>query len=190
MSMYRVRTAITGGVGGPYVSTMFFDSTTGTAQQAATAVKNWWNALAGQINNTLTFQVEPLVYTLNPANGAPLLATSVTTTPDVGGTSFEILPHATQGLVQWQTGIFLGTHQVRGRTFIPGCTENNNSVGRPLAAFVTIVNNAAAALIATANADLVTWHRPTPAAPSGGSMVQVQSGTMASEWAVLRSRRD
>jgi hypothetical protein len=169
---------------------MFFDSATGTAQQAATAVKNWWNALAGQLNNVLTFQVEPLVYTLDPATGAPSLATATTNTPDVGGTSFEILPIASQGLVQWQTGVFLGNRQVRGRTFLPGCTESLSTLGKPTAAWIATVGTAAATLIAAANADLVIWHRPTPAAPSGGSMVQVASGTLSDQWAVLTSRRD
>lgn len=188
--MYRVRTSMSGLQGAPYLSTMFFDSSGGTAQNAADAVRAYWAAIFPSLSNGLTATLEPDVYTMDPANGDALSTTTTTTTAVVGGSSFDKLPFESQALTRWTTGVFLSSRQVRGRTFIPGCTESLNTNGVVDPGFVGTVTTASGNLIANGTSVFVIWHRPTPASPSSGSMVVVNGGTCWNQWAVLRSRRD
>lgn len=188
--MYRVRTAITNFGGGPFLSTMFFDTTGGTAQQAANAVRAYWLNFLTHLTTGVVVTVEPAVYTLDPATGQATAVDNTTTATVTGTSSGDPLPSTTQLLQRWNTGIFLSGRLVRGRTFIPTLTELVNTNTRPTAAILTAADTAGGNLIADANSVFVVWHRPTPAAPSSGSMVVVNGASSWTEWAVLRSRRD
>jgi len=195
--MYRVRTVFSGVQGSPWLSTFYFDDSGGTAQQAATAAGDFWNAVDVQILGAVTWTTQADVSTFDPITGILSDVTITTPATGIGGGGVEPLPFANQGLVRWRTGAFLHGRELRGRTFIPGVVEAANSNGQPLASWVTAVNAACAALVAHPNAQLMVWQRPRPAkvgppavSARPGAAWDAQSGSLSSSWAVLRSRRD
>jgi hypothetical protein len=183
--MYRVRTNFTGVPGAPYLSTMYFAESGGTAQQAATAAGAFWTALIPNLTNSMNFATEADVALVNAATGVVTGAVATTPVLGTGGRADAQLPRATQGLVRWLTGIYVAGRQVRGRTFIPGLTEDANITdGLVTPAVAAAINNAAATLIASPNADLEIWSRTL-----GQSNVATVGSTWT-EFAILRSRRD
>lgn len=183
MSLWKVRTLWTGGPGGQLVSTMYFDTSGGTAAQAVTAVGTFWNAIKASIVDDLSFATDPNVFEIDEATGQPI-GLQATTPVTAGCTqSGDPLPFMTQGVLQWRTGQFINGREIRGRTFIPGMSETNATGGVPLAALQTTINTAAAALIADGNSDLQVYSLKYHNAQS------VVSGTMWSQFGVLRSRR-
>lgn len=183
MSLWKVRTIWTGGPGGQLVSTHYFDTAGGTATQAVTAVGAFWTALKSSIVDDLTYATDTAVFEIDEATGQPIGLQSVASSTAVCTQSGDPLPFMTQAVCQWRTGTFINGREIRGRTFIPGMSETNATNGVPVAGLQTTVNTAAAALIADANSTLqvysLTHHNAQPAV----------SGTMWSQFGVLRSRR-
>lgn len=188
--MYRIRTTLTGVQGSPWLSTMYFDVAGGTAQDAADAVGVFWGAMDNSMVSAVQWATEAEVAQVNASNGNLVMVHATTPVTGVGASATEVMPIATQGLVRWRTGSIANGREVRGRTFIPGLVEANNNSGVPTAAFVTMLNGAASALISDANSVLVVYHRGDPDAGSPGSKHTVTTGTAWSQFAVLRSRRD
>ena len=183
--LYRVRTQLVGGSGASQVSTMYFATSDGLlAQDAATAVRTFWDNLKGRIANDYTVQVENEVITIDVATGEPYSSSAVTSSPVVGLQEAEPLPWATQGLVQWATGAFIGGRRLRGRTFIPGTTATDNTVGVPTTTYKSGLQSAAAALIGDTASMLVIYSR------AHTTYQPVIAGTAWAKWAELRSRRD
>lgn len=184
-SLFRVRTAITGGSGGDQVSTMYFeDSGSLTAQDAATAVYNFWHGNVGAISDQLHFQVEPTVYNIHVETGEATGIESVTTASVAGNASGDPLPWSTQWVMRWNTGTFIAGRQVLGHTFLPGATEGSNSSGVPDGASKSGWDSAAATLNGSSSANLMIYSRKNKQA------VNVLSGNTWAKWGVLRSRRD
>lgn len=185
MNLYRVRTSILGNAGGPEVATHFFDASGGgTAQDAATAVRTFWDSLKAQIGSSYNFQVENAVETIDSTTGQPVALTTTTNTVVTGTGGSTYLPAANQGVVQWRTGFFLGGREVRGRTYIPGLIAGaSSSSGLPVAALTTAANTAINALISPASSDFGIYSRKNRAFAS------VLSGSLWNQFGVLRSRR-
>lgn len=182
--MYRVRTGITGGPGGPFLSTMFFDVIGGlTAANANAAAGAFWTAIKAVSSSALTFTTESEVATVDIATGQVTGLLPVTPISVVGVDPADPLPFATQALIRWHTGVFTAGREIRGRTFVPGATEQYNVSGVPRADYKAALDAAATTLIGAVGAELMTYSRKNhDAAP-------VISGSTWSEWAVLRSRR-
>ena len=183
--LFRVRTALTGGSGGPQLSTMYFEDTgTFNAQNAADAVHAWWNSVKSVMSSSYSIQVEPLVVSIDPATGQPTSSHGVTTVSVNGTNGTAPLPWSTHAVAQWHTGLYVTGRELRGHTFIPGCTEGNNVAGVPDAALVAAVNAANATLIGTITANLVVYSR------TKHTWNQVNTGTTWNKWGYLSSRRD
>lgn len=184
--MLRVQTTWTGPSGGPFYTLMHFDGdTSGEAEPAATAVLNFWTAMQAAISSQVTRHVEEEVLRIDPATGNVTAVFTGAARPfTAGGATGSPLPWHTQGLMRWRTGVFIAGRELRGRTFIPGLTEDANDNGRPNSSMVTSANNAAATLIGAATADLTIW------SPTHGVEHTAASGTLWNEWGLLRSRRD
>lgn len=183
--MYRVRTSISGPHGAPYLNTAYFNVVGGlTAANAVADLHTFWEAIKGQISNQLVLTTEAEVAEIDIATGdvTGLVATAGATT--TGIQESEAVPFATQGLLRWRTGVFVGGREVRGRWFIPGVCEAVNSLGVPLASYRSTIDAAAAALIASSVSDLMIYSRKNRDA------VPAITGTVWTDWAVLRSRRD
>lgn len=182
--MYRVRTLLIGGNGGQQVTTMYFNPIGGlTAADAAAAVGVFWSNCKAVISNGYTMTVDSEVASIDIATGEVTGVESVTGASHTGTVSGDLLPGATQGLLRWRTGIFIGGKEVRGRTFIPGPTEAHNSAGRPDANYRGTVVGSANAMMALNNADFLIYSRKHHEA------IAPPAWSCWTEWAELRSRR-
>lgn len=182
-NLLRVRTGIVGTLGGAEVSTMFFQVGAGTAQDAATAVRAFWNDIKANISSAYTMQVENIVYEINPLNGQPVATHGTTNTPVVGTDGGGLLPPATQGLARWHTGVFLAGRELVGKTYIPGITLNSSLNGVPTSGFKSSINTGITNLYASGPALFGVYSR------SNHQWQGVTSGSCWDKWAVLRSRR-
>lgn len=183
--MYRVRTIFTGPSGAPWVNTLFFAESGGTAQDAANAVGDFWSNIDAIQSNAISWTTEADVVLVNEDTG---LATGVTATTPVsgaGGASDEMLPVASQALIRLLTGVFNDGRQIRGRIFVPGLTETSNTTGGILSGTAGVgLSDAVTNLIGDADSELVVWSR------SGLQAHPAIAGTVWNQFAVLRSRRD
>jgi len=183
-ALYRVRTVFTGVQGSPWLSTMYFLGSGGTEQQAATAVGVFWGAVDARMASNVAWATEAEVVTIDSTDGQPTAVTATTPSSGAGASGSTLLPIVTQGLLRWRTGFFIAGRELRGRTFIPGLTENDNDVGIPNGSITGTVDPIAATLIGSANAELVIFSR------THFDFAVVSSGTMWTSWAELKSRRD
>jgi hypothetical protein len=177
----------TGSIGAPYLSTFYFDDNDPvgvTAQQCVAATGTFWAAVDNVVSSTYAWATEPEVQTVDAATGliTAITATTPATGQGSGGTTGP--PTAIQGLLRWNTQAFFGGRRLKGRTFIPGIQSTAISGNTVLSSYRTIVDAAAAALIADANTEFVIWSKRY------GSAQNVSSGTTWTTVAVLRSRRD
>lgn len=182
--MYRVDTVTTGLDGAPFFTQLFFNDTAGTASDAVDAVVAFWEDLASVIVNDCTMTVDGIVTIVDQATGAITGTEGTASGAAVVGTNAgEPLPNATQGLIQWRTGDYVGGREIRGRTFIPGPGSASNALGEPTSSYIAALEAAAATLVGNASTVFVVFSRAKLTARA------VIDGTAWDEWAVLRSRR-
>jgi len=185
VDIYRVRTALAGGSGAAQVSTMFFSSAASeTAQDAATAVHDFWDDIKDVLYSGYTATVESDVYLIDQATGEPTGTVGVTVAAITCTGASDPLPWATQGLVRWTTGTFIGGRQVRGRTFLPGTLESCNTLGVPNSVYTGVVNPALATFLGTTGVTPVIYSR------KNHSAWPIINANLWTKWAELRSRRD
>lgn len=184
VNIWRVRTTGSGLTGAPYLSTMYFDASSAqTAQHAADAVHNFWEGCKTQISSAVTMTPQADVYEIDSVTGHPTGVTGVTVTPTVGTAAGTQAPLASQGRIDWHTGVFINGREQRGRTFIPGVVTAASNGGVPSAAYLTGLATGIAALFGTAGANLVIYSRHNHLS------TYVTLGKQWSNFAVLRSRR-
>lgn len=163
------------------MSNFYFDTgTVGDASAASAATYDFWSAVDARMANNVSWEVEDDV----PLFTNPETIAGWETTPGgtgAGALSDEMLPIASQGLISWSTGVVFNNRRVRGRTFIPGLTQDANEDGRLGIATITALNPALAPLVGSG---LVIASRRS------GTFVPVVSGSIWGQFAVLRSRRD
>lgn len=185
MDIYRVRTLGTGPTGAPYLSTMYFDASSGqTAQHAADAAHNFWQGLVSVMNNGVHMATEADVYVIDSTTGHPTSVVGVTPGTANGTLTDSLAPLATQARVDWHSGVFVGGREQRGRTFIPGVCYTVVSGGLPTNSYLTTVTAAIASLMGTAGANLGVYSR------KHHLFTYVSLGKAWNNFAVLRSRRD
>lgn len=182
--MYRVRTVFTGVTGSPWLSTAFFDEAGGDASDAVAAVATFWSALDTRLHVDVAWSTEPDVEIVDEVTGNITGIIGVPPTAGTGALAGELAPPATQALVRWRTGSFVGGREIRGRTFIPGLNVTAIDDGNLAAAVQVVFQDAAAALIADVASILVIWSR------ANGAAAPVVSASVWSQFAVMRSRRD
>jgi len=145
-------------------------------------------AVKASLSNQVSYLIETSGRELDDTTGALTGAWSETSAKTGTGTSAtQPVADSTQLLFRWGTGFIVNGRFLRGRTFIPGFFQGGVSGGNVLAAQVTGLTTVAQAL-ATDAASLQVWHRPV--AGAGGNAVQTSSGSLWSELAVLRRRRN
>ena len=188
----RTRIAITGGAGGPKVSTFHFTGSgtaAATAAAAATKLQTLWNTLRMQ-TIALTFTLEDEVAVIDTSTGFQVDSEIITPWTVVSGGSGEPLPPSTQILCQWRSGVYVTnpstgkSREVRGRTFVPQVQDSANNSGILAAAERTTVTTACNAFLGGTTAVPVIYSRSSSAA------YVITSATVWSDFAILRSRRD
>lgn len=186
--MLRTETEWTGVPGAPYYTVMHFEGAGATqAGAAAGATRALWDAIKASIRNDMTARVLPEVSEVNVATGE-VEATYINTLPPVVMTgSGARQPLVVQGLVRLRTGAYVGGREIRGKVFLPGTTDANDTDGVPSTAYQTAMNTAFQNLVSSslaATVPLLVW------SPTKGQAAQVTQVSTWAQWAILRSRRD
>lgn len=178
-----------------FTSTWWSPATAGGSTADATDIlarfRLFWVALAGVMDDALTIDFDPICIAVEATTGVLTGAFAGTDPTSVVGTAAgDPLPMQTQGLVRLQTSTVIAGRRVRGRLFVPGPPEaENTSAGVPSGSYTTALANAGAALLAagsTASAAVI-WHRPTAGAGGASPVITGVSGSPT--WSVLKSRR-
>jgi hypothetical protein len=196
MSIMRIRTVISGSQGLPGLSTTYANGAgvtpiTADAADMVARVRAFWDGIKALLPNTSIILVSGQVDLLDPANGELSGGLSTTAPGAVLGTGTESLPQASAILLQCETGVIIAGRRLRGRTFISPVDQVTNVDGLVSSTSrSTIITSATVSLTGVTTSVPVVWHRPSAAAPSGGSVSPVTSYNVGSNFAVLRSRRD
>lgn len=191
----QVRTVWTGLAGTPYYSNLFFRDTT-DPQQAASAVALLWDGARTSFSAALTARVQPEVISLTAESGVTVSATVINPgAPIPGSQTGEPLPGMVQGLIRLQTGQYVDGKRVSGRIFLPGATEQDSFNGSPIAAYLTVWEDALGAYLnslASQDGPPVVWSRPRAATQTKpfrpGALFSVSGANVETEFATLRSR--
>lgn len=184
---FRVETVLTGTSGAPYFNRLNFLETQGVdpaldATNAAAAAAAFWIALSPALHESLDWAVQQDVIQYAEGTGQPVASYPQGGQFGKGSAISDPLPWATQMLVQWFTGIYVGGRQIRGRTFVPGLNESQSSNGRPDPDTMDLVQAAGQALVDDADSTLGIY--------SKGQTRAVTGVGVWSKWAILTSRRD
>ena len=183
-NMWRVRASWAGGIGGPYLTTTFFDTGGGlTAPNANAALGAFFTAVKSLISNTITVSTLSQVDSVDSATGGINASTAVTPVVNTGTASGDVLPPASQYLCQLHTGQYVNNREIRGRIFLGGAMEANSTLGVPTSGSISTIQTALTTLVTDVNSDLVVYSKRNAISRT------VTSGTVWAVWAQLRSRR-
>lgn len=181
--VWRVRTEFVGVQGSPWLSTLTF-GTVNSAQQSVNAMGVFWQAVDNLMHPDVTWRTLPDVDEIG-VGGELIGVESTTPVTGAGTASGDRLPAVVQALVTWRTGAIIGGRELKGRTFIPGIVEAQNTAdGTLVSGAITVLQNAADALIADVNSALSVW------SPTHGEVRLATVAAVRDQWFVLRSRRD
>jgi len=149
-----------------------------------------WEGAKALIDDAVTIDYDPICLAVEATTGVltgAFAGTDPSTTVCTG--TGDALPRQTQGLVRLGTSTVINGRRLRGRIFLPGPLEANNSADGTTTGYGTTITTAFSSIFtpgATAS-QAVIWHRPTGG--GGGAAAAITSVGTAATWAVLRSRR-
>ena len=196
-ALYRVRTTLNYGAGGPGLVTHYFrpsvaGGTSGDALVAATGVRAFWVALAGQLTPSFAALVQGSIDTVEDTTGALVGGFSVTPPAAVVGTgSTSSTPPFACIVVEYGTATIVRGKRLRGRSYVgPLSLAATTATGGPTTAAGTATASAVAALVAVTPCNFVIWSRPSLVGGHAGSNGTVTGGQAWSSLGSLRSRRD
>lgn len=186
MALLRTSTVWTGSAGSPYFTQNYFLGA-GDATHATSCITALWTflgAIASYIDDALVESISGDVEVIDVASGQILNVHSVTGAVQGGTATGDALPTLCQGLLRLNTGAYVAGRQLKGRMYLPGMMESNNTVvGLPSAGMIGAINTAAATFIASAADPAVYSHTHSYA-------TSVNSATLSPKWSYLRTRRD
>lgn len=181
--LQRVRTVWTGTTGMPGYSNHYFTSAA-TAQACVDIVRDALTQLNSSISTAVTANVDPVVFSIESTTGDNVGTNTVTGRTLVGSGSGDMLPLSTQGLVGFRTGNFVAGRELRGKWFVPGMAETNNTAAGAPISTVQLSLIAAGNILVNGAPDFVIYSRTHKVYSSATSAYS------PTKWAVLRSRRD
>jgi hypothetical protein len=191
MSLYQVRTVITGQPGSPYYNNLYWDvpgvADGGEADTCVSRVHTLWSTLAGVMAPGITINVQAEVLTIDPASGEATAANNVNTPATIaGGGNGSFAAGQVQGLIAFTTGQFNGGRRASGRLFVPGVSITRDANGAPDATWLQNANQAAVTYITVGEGA----GNPAPAIYSrkNGTVSDITGATASTMWATLRSR--
>lgn len=193
-NIYRVTFQWNGFNGAPGYTNLFYDDSTGTAQQAADISRTFLvgalTAAPAVLPTNVNLVGPTSVDTVEPATGTLVFTTPITQPAAITGTAAGNFSSSTGACVTWLTSGIVGGHRVRGRTFlVPLAPTAYTTTGGLTSTYQSSLASAAATLIA-ASPDLVCWRRPISQAAGGGGTNVVLAARVPQKTAVLTSRRD
>jgi hypothetical protein len=200
VSLIRVQTLWTGVAGSPYYTNLYVlgPNSTNNGNDLANAWRTFLNATVAHWDNALIAQIDPELLEFNESDGTVTGAGTTSQLPVTGTNSNDALPPQSQGLIRWGTEGIVHNRRVRGRTFMPGpCENDNTSAGTPSATYLANVDAAAEAFLTTMTGRMRIWAQPLvqdPPDPNNpnrlGTAHAITGVSVAPFWATLRSRRD
>lgn len=196
--MNQVRVTWTGFLGGPGVTTFYFD---GSAVPPTAAIRTFFSSVALFIPSTVTIQVPQTGDTISPTDGALSGSWGVGTLPAavVGGAGSNTTS-ASGPQIKWTTGEIADRRNLVGRTFLVPSTAAAFPAADGLlsTANQTTLQAAAAALLGS-SPKMRVWHRPkfgpkVAGSPRpitrDGSSAEITGAVVPRKVAVLTTRRD
>jgi hypothetical protein len=185
VTISRVQVIWAGGtVAGGGLSTFYFNSAVGTAAQQVAAVAAFLGTTEDRRTTGTTWATAGDVAQINEATGDLVAINSVTPATGVGTDAGDALAIGTSGLLRLFSSVIANGRLVRGRIFLPGASEGQNTAGVPISAYRSDYDAAAATLLADVNTEWRLWSRTHGIAPD------VTTATTWTKWSFLRSRRD
>jgi len=164
---------------------------------AATAVRTFFNGLATQLPSGSTVTVQSVAGVYDMANGMPIREDPILTPPAAvtGSASAGTLYSGGVGVyVTWLTGAVYNGHKVRGRSYLVPLVLGGASDGTLGTGTVTLVQNAANALVSSQAGKFAIWSKTFTSTPPitqiGGGLSTVTSANVPDKTGILRSRRD
>lgn len=186
--MHRVKILWSGdGIPQGGVTTFYFDYAASGAQTAADAAFWLMQQFTPLMSNRYAFEQDAIVSQIVAETGDVFGVSPITPLSDVGDSSTDPVTQASQALIRWRTGVYLNSREVRGRTFIPGILETYSTNGQLDDGIVAGMADELVSFRTSHGAVPVIWHRPKPG--EDGAMVPITSGSLWTEFAVLRRRR-
>lgn len=182
----RIRTIFTGVAGTPWYSNFYFDDDGTAAGVYQTKVLAFWTALVpGHMRSGITATMVNPIPIMTAAGSIVSVVTGAGGSTN-GSQSVDPLPPATQALLRLHTGVFEGGREIRGRVFVPGLTEADNSSAGVSSTLLADMSAAAASLQGSsgANGAWVVWSK------KNASWAAITSWSGWNQFAVMRSRRD
>lgn len=173
--------------GGGKYSVLYFDESTLVADQRS-QLATYLATMNGGLHNSTSWNIATSGRVLDTASGTLTgLWNDATARNGVGTVSTgQVVPDATQILVQWLTNVVVNGRVVRGRTYIPGTSTANVTAGNLAPTVRSSFQTDANAFVAACPSFRV-WHRPTNKV--GGVAVGVSAATCWGEFAIQRRRR-
>lgn len=185
--MWRIKTIITGPVGGDAFSQLLFSKLPGLdPADAQERVGAFWNSYRAYMSTDYTALVQSDADVVDVDTGNLIEVSDLPSTLSYAGTDEgDRLPPQTQGLARMGTGVYVAGRQLRGRMFLPGVTESNSTNGAPGSGYLDAVGDALNALVDTSLTvfPLIYSRTHHVAAP-------IATNSVWTKWASLRSRRD
>lgn len=195
-NLMRIRAQWAGtGVTGPSVSTFYWDA---AVTGGPAAVRAFFDAVKGQLPNTLTITVDSTGDIILDTDGSLIGSWTESAGSPVAGTDNNAFVNGTGLRISWQTaGIYRG-RRVKGSTFlVPVGRDLYNAQGIIDAGHLATVQTAADALVAAGGGDFKVYSREVQADPTHVPPIVHTDGTAsgvtgavahnAVSW--LRSRR-
>lgn len=128
--MIRIRSVTDGLPSAPFLTTHYFEtSAESVAQEAYAALGDFWEAMSVAVNHNANINIDPVMFIIDPVTGNTT-GTFLATIPlgYAGGNTGDALPAGVSPIMQLRTGSYLAGREVRGRTFLPGLTQDQINI--------------------------------------------------------------
>lgn len=183
--MLRVRTVVTGVAGSPYYLVGYFEDLTDNEQQCVDAWAAFTSAAAANQPTGSNWLTEGDVEVVDPITGDTIGVRGADQVLVLGSTNLPLLPPASQALIRWRTGVYVGGREIRGRTNMPLQFQDNATSGGTVKGSVqTFYKERADTLVNQITAEHVVWSK------TNGRWERTVTASVWDQFSVLRSRRD
>lgn len=193
----RIRTQLSGFIGAPGVSTMYFLDPIG----AQAAVKQFWTDIVYQMPDVLVATVDITGDYFEATTGDITGTWNQGVSAALSGTDPSSYSAPSGATVRWNTAGIVNSRRVRGRTFLVPLAGSQYQPDGTISSFaLPLLQAPAASLVNAIPGNMVVWSRPfagraatasLPAIPARlGSHHVVTGSSVRDVVAVLRSRRD
>lgn len=169
----------------PYYTNLFFLDPLAEAQACVNTVRTLITNLAPGYTTYLQAHLQAEVVQIDPATDKATAAVSVSPGAVIPGTgSTELLPTQVQGLIKFNTPVYIAGRRIQGRMYVPGACEGENNQ-TPSSTYVARLQSAANGYLAAAvTADV----QPVIYSRKNGTYALISSAVGEGQWATLRGR--